>query len=82
MIEEDRVVIVSHDQRFKDIADRTLWLEDRRFSREDELVTDPVCGMALDRADARHLLEIDGETLWFSLEGCQKERTTPVEAAR
>ena len=79
------VVIVSHDQRLKDIADRTLWLEDGRFSREDELVTDPVCGMALDRADARHSLEIDGETYWFCCDGCRKEyahaHPTSVEAA-
>jgi putative ABC transport system ATP-binding protein len=25
------VVIVSHDQRIKDIADRVLWLEDGQF---------------------------------------------------
>ena len=72
--EEGRsVVIVSHDERLKDIADRVLWLEDGTFSREDELVTDPVCGMALERADARYSLEIDGETVWFCCQGCQKE---------
>jgi hypothetical protein len=29
--ENRSVVIVSHDQRIKDIADRTLWLEDGGF---------------------------------------------------
>jgi putative ABC transport system ATP-binding protein len=67
------VVIVSHDQRLKDIADRVLWLEDGRFSREDELVIDPVCGMSLERADARHSIEADGETYWFCCLGCQNE---------
>jgi putative ABC transport system ATP-binding protein len=67
------IVIVSHDQRLKDIADRVLWLEDGRFSREDELVVDPVCGMSLERADARNSLEADGETYWFCCQGCQHE---------
>ena len=67
------VVIVSHDQRLKDIADRVLWLEDGRFSRDDELVIDPVCGMSLERADARNSLEADGETYWFCCQGCQNE---------
>ena len=79
------VVIVSHDERLKDIADRVLWLEDGRFSHEDELVTDPVCGMAIERADARYSLQVDGETYWFCCEGCQKEyaqtHATTAEAA-
>jgi putative ABC transport system ATP-binding protein len=29
------VVIVSHDQRIKDIADRVLWLEDGQFKEQD-----------------------------------------------
>lgn len=31
--EKKSVVIVSHDQRIKDIADRVLWLEDGRFQK-------------------------------------------------
>jgi len=72
--EEGRsVVIVSHDHRLKDIADRVLWLDDGRFSHEDELVADPVCGMTLERADARYTLEVDGKTYWFCCQGCQQE---------
>jgi putative ABC transport system ATP-binding protein len=67
------VVIVSHDERLKDIADRVLWLEDGRFSREDELVADPVCGMSLERAQARYSLESGGSTYWFCCAGCQQE---------
>ena len=71
--EQRSVVIVSHDERLKDIADRVLWLEDGRFARQDELVTDPVCGMSLDRADARYSMEVDGVTHFFCCRGCQTE---------
>ena len=40
------VVIVSHDQRIRDIADRVLWLEDGAFKDMVTMATDPVCGMA------------------------------------
>lgn len=41
--EEGRsVIIVSHDQRIKDIADRVLWLEDGQFKNEVEMALDPV----------------------------------------
>ncbi|OGY78698.1 MAG: hypothetical protein A3B74_04575 [Candidatus Kerfeldbacteria bacterium RIFCSPHIGHO2_02_FULL_42_14] len=51
--EENRsVIIVSHDQRIKDISDRTLWIEDGRVHtappEPQTLVRDPVCGMRLD----------------------------------
>ena len=72
--EEGRsVVIVSHDQRLKEIADRVLWLEDGRFSSEDDLVIDPVCGMTLERGAARNSLEVEGQTYWFCCPGCQDE---------
>ena len=78
--EEDRsVVIVSHDERLKEIADRVLWLEDGRFSRQDELVTDPVCGMSLERAESRYSLEVGGETYWFCCRGCQSEFAQQLE---
>jgi len=67
------VVIVSHDERLKEIADRVLWLEDGRFARQDELVNDPVCGMSLARSDARHSIEVEGETYWFCCRGCELE---------
>ncbi len=37
------VVIVSHDQRIKDIADRVLWLEDGQFKEIVAIETNPVC---------------------------------------
>ncbi len=40
--ERRSVVIVSHDQRIKDIADRVLWLEDGQFKEIVAMETDPV----------------------------------------
>jgi putative ABC transport system ATP-binding protein len=46
------VVIVSHDQRIQDIADRILWLEDGAFKEMATMATDPVCGMEVEREKA------------------------------
>ena len=67
------VVIVSHDQRLREVADRVLWLEDGRLKRLDALVRDPVCGMLLDPAEAPAHLDRDGETLSFCSQGCLHE---------
>ncbi len=66
------VVIVSHDQRIRDIADRVLWLEDGEFAEAIELATDPVCGMSVERAKAT-TAERDGATLFFCSRGCRAE---------
>uniref|UniRef100_UPI003784CAB6 YHS domain-containing protein n=1 Tax=Prosthecobacter sp. TaxID=1965333 RepID=UPI003784CAB6 len=43
-------------------------------------ILDPVCGMAVDPATARHA-EREGETFYFCSEQCrQKFLTTPAEA--
>ncbi len=67
------VVIVSHDERLREIADRVLWLEDGQLKRLDALVRDPVCGMLVDPAKAPARLESDGETLYFCSRGCRQE---------
>lgn len=66
------VVIVSHDQRIRDIADRVLWLEDGEFAEAVELATDPVCGMSVERAKAV-TGERDGATVFFCSRGCRAE---------
>ena len=66
------VVIVSHDQRIRDIADRVLWLEDGRFAEAVELAVDPVCGMSVERAKAP-TAERDGATVYFCSRGCRAE---------
>jgi putative ABC transport system ATP-binding protein len=63
------VVIVSHDQRIKDIADRVLWLEDGQFKEMVTMVTDPVCGMAVERENALDF-EWEGRTFYFCARGC------------
>jgi putative ABC transport system ATP-binding protein len=75
------VVIVSHDARIKDIADRVLWLEDGRFKDVVEMATDPVCGMAIERERAV-TGERDGETFYFCARGCRDEFLAAQEAAR
>lgn len=72
--EENRsVVIVSHDQRIKDIADRVLWLEDGQFKNMVEMALDPVCGMSVDRENAPAHTTYAGRVFYFCAQGCQDE---------
>lgn len=66
------VVIVSHDARVKEIADRVLWLEDGQFQDVVEMATDPVCGMAVERERAVSAVR-EGETYYFCARGCRDE---------
>jgi len=74
------VVIVSHDQRIKEIADRMLWLEDGQFKAMLEMATDPVCGMAVER-DKAITAEWDGQTFYFCAQGCRDEFVGACEGA-
>lgn len=72
--EENRsVIIVSHDQRIKDIADRVLWLEDGEFKNEVEMSRDPVCGMSVDLETAPAQVKWNGRTYVFCANGCREE---------
>jgi putative ABC transport system ATP-binding protein len=66
------VVIVSHDQRIKDIADRVLWLEDGQFKQMISMEADPVCGMAVEREQAVQI-ELDRQVYFFCARGCRDE---------
>jgi putative ABC transport system ATP-binding protein len=66
------VVIVSHDQRIRDIADRVLWLEDGAFKDVVTMAVDPVCEMAVERERAVSA-ERGGEMFWFCSRGCRDE---------
>ena len=66
------VVIVSHDTRLKEIADRVLWLEDGQFRAISEMATDPVCGMTVERQDTPHYRH-DGQTYFFCSTACRNE---------
>jgi len=65
------VVIVSHDHRIREVADRVLWLEDGRFKDMARLARDPVCGMSVEEStiSATH----DGRTFHFCSNGCRRE---------
>ena len=69
------VVIVSHDQRLKEIADRILWLEDGQFRELSTMATDPVCGMAVETGDGHHA-EHEGQVFWFCSRHCRDEFLT------
>ena len=66
------VVIVSHDQRIKDIADRVLWLEDGRFKELVTMAEDPVCRMAVERENGIST-EWNGHVYYFCSRGCRAE---------
>ena len=75
------VVIVSHDQRIKEIADRVLWLEDGQFKAILEMATDPVCGMAVEH-DRAITAEWEGQTFYFCAQGCRDEFVGARERAK
>jgi putative ABC transport system ATP-binding protein len=83
LAEEDgrSIVMVSHDDRLREVADRVLWLEDGAFSELARMATDPVCGMAVDLATASHL-RVDDEEWWFCSDACRAEFAKNLESAR
>ena len=68
------VVIVTHDERVEDVADRVLWLEDGqlrdRKSERHSWVTDPVCGMRVDRWVATIVADYEGDNYAFCTKRC------------
>lgn len=81
------VIIVSHDQRIKDIADRTLWIEDGLVSdappEPELLVRDPVCGMRIDPRYTPFSMTLNGKEYKFCSDDCrEKFRKQPVSPER
>jgi len=66
------VVIVSHDQRIRDIADRVLWLEDGNFKELAGMAVDPVCQMSVEK-EAAVTGQLNGTTYYFCSRGCEAE---------
>jgi putative ABC transport system ATP-binding protein len=66
------VIVVGHDQRIREVADRVLWLEDGRLSDLSRLVQDPVCGMSVEQGQAVSL-DHKGKTYYFCSGGCRRE---------
>ena len=71
--EHAAIVIVSHDERIREVADRDLWLEDGALRPLANLVRDPTCGMLLEPGRAAATLERDGATISFCSKGCRDE---------
>lgn len=68
------VVIVSHDNRIRDIADQVLWLEDGAFKSLLGQNIDPVCGMPVTETEFR---VNRGDTVYFFCSrGCRDEFLT------
>ena len=76
------ILIVTHDPRAEEVADRILWLEDGmlRDRVADDIVwaVDPICGMRVDARRAEARSERDGETVVFCTFRC-KERFDVAE---
>jgi putative ABC transport system ATP-binding protein len=66
------IVIVSHDTRLREIADRVLWLEDGTFRELTGMATDPVCGMPIEQGGNPNV-DLDGHTWWFCSTHCRDE---------
>jgi len=83
LAEEDgrSIVIVSHDDRLRQIADRVLWLEDGAFRELAAMATDPVCGMAIEPA-GNPTVTLDGHTWWFCSAHCHDEFTADPDRFR
>jgi len=71
--EQRSVIIVSHDQRIKDITDRVFWLEDGEFKNSMQMALDPVCGMSVDRDSAPAEAEWHSQKYYFCANGCREE---------
>lgn len=67
------VIIVSHDQRLEEIADRTVWLEDGRIRELASMSVDPVCGMAVGESAGAAHFQHDGTTWWFCSRACRDD---------
>ncbi len=67
------VIIVSHDQRIRDIADRVLWLEDGQFKDTVDMAFDPVCGMSVEIATPPARASYHDQMYYFCAQGCREE---------
>ncbi len=70
------VILVTHDPRVEDVADRVLWLEDGalrdRKAEPHSWVKDPVCGMRVDEWTAVITREYGGARYVFCSSRCRE----------
>lgn len=71
------IIIVSHDQRIMDIADRILWLEDGELNDKqrsnDELFKDPVCKLFVEKAEADYTSTYKKKKYYFCSKTCKEQ---------
>jgi putative ABC transport system ATP-binding protein len=77
------VVIVTHDPRIEEVADRVLWLEDGRLgsrrAAHQSWTRDPVCGMLVEASGADFVHELGAERYAFCSRGClERFRADPA----
>lgn len=70
------IVVVSHDERLREIADRTLWLEDGAFREFETMVADPVCTMTVHPSNTTPHYQHNGMTFWFCSSTCRSDFAT------
>jgi putative ABC transport system ATP-binding protein len=73
---ETTVVVVTHDTRIKNLADRILWLEDGKLKVEwssKGVVVDPVCLMVVDPLTTKYVSDHGGKKFYFCMEQCKHE---------
>jgi putative ABC transport system ATP-binding protein len=71
------IVIVSHDDRLREIADRVLWLEDGEFRQIAAMAIDPVCRMQVETTGPT--ASWNGRQWWFCSDACRLELLTHPE---
>ena len=65
------VVIVSHDHRIREVADRVVWLEDGTFRSDVVTVRDPVCSRVIEKEGAPSF-EYEAAVYYFCGDNCLK----------
>lgn len=77
------VLMVTHDPRVEEIADRVLWLEDGeirdRKSEHHSWVKDPVCGMRIDEWTATVTTMYENKRFVFCSQRCLERFNTETE---
>jgi putative ABC transport system ATP-binding protein len=84
--ERRAVLIVTHDPRAEDVADRILWLEDGKLhdrrAEDHAWVRDPVCGMRVDAWTSTLVVEHAGRRYVFCSSRCVERFTAEPERYR